>query len=122
MYNPEGDNMTESGSGSGNLFAGLPDMPAVGPEIFQQLAGNGRTGLRIERIISLGHASPEGFWYDQDQHEWVMVVQGEAVLAVEGQPDRHLKAGDYLTIPAHTRHRVVSTASTQVTIWLAVFY
>lgn len=108
----------------GNLFADLPDAASAArvPEYFQQLAGSGEGGVRIERIISNGHASPEGFWYDQDQHEWVMVVQGEAVLALEGRPDVHLGPGDYLNIPAHTRHRVVSTAASQPTVWLAVFY
>lgn len=116
--------MTASDPGSGNIFADLPDsaIAAKLPEYFQQLAGNSRAGVRIERIISNGHASPEGFWYDQHEHEWVIVLQGEAVLAFEGQPERHLKAGDYLDIPAHTRHRVVSTAAGQTTVWLAVFY
>lgn len=108
----------------GNLLADLPDpiAAALVPEIFQEIAGSERTGVRIERIVSNGHASPEGFWYAQDQHEWVMVVQGEAVLGLEGQPDVLLKVGDYLNIPAHSRHRVVSTASDQTTVWLAVFY
>lgn len=109
---------------TGSLFAALPDTLAAVPaaELFEQLAGNPSSGVRIERIVSHGHASPDGFWYDQDQHEWVMVLQGEAVLALDGQPDVHLKAGDFLNIPAHTRHRVVSTAANQLTVWLAVFY
>ncbi|MDO8908268.1 MAG: cupin domain-containing protein [Pseudohongiella sp.] len=107
-----------------SMLADLPGhVSACGlPEIFRQLAGNPATGVRIESIVSRGHASPEDFWYDQDQHEWVMVVEGEAVLAVEGQPDVHLRAGEYLNIPAHVRHRVVSTAKDQATVWLAVFY
>jgi cupin 2 domain-containing protein len=108
----------------GDLLADLPLVAnaAQMAEVFQQLAGNPASGVRIERIVSNGHASPDGFWYDQDQHEWVMLVQGEAVLALEGQPDVHLRAGEYLNIPAHVRHRVVRTAQDQTTVWLAVFY
>lgn len=108
----------------GNLLADLPEAAVAAsiPECFQHIAGSNQNGVRIERIISNGHASPEGFWYDQDEHEWVMVIQGAAVLALDGQADVHLKAGDYLNIPAHTRHRVVCTASDQTTVWLAVFY
>lgn len=42
------------------------------------------TNLRIEQIISFGHSSPEGFWYDQDQHEWVLALKGAARLSIEG--------------------------------------
>lgn len=115
----------------GNIFASLPQMMAAAAststqpssaEIFEQLAGDNAGAVRIERIVSAGHASDDGFWYDQNEHEWVMVLQGSAVLALQGQEDVHLVAGDYLNIPAHTRHRVVSTAKDQLTIWLAVFY
>jgi cupin 2 domain-containing protein len=107
-----------------NLLVDLPDplIAASTDELFQQLAANATSGVRIERIVSNGHASAEGFWYDQDQHEWVMVVQGEAVLALDGQPDVRLKAGDYINIAAHTRHRVQWTSPDQTTVWLAVFY
>lgn len=101
----------------------LADLPlSAGPqELFHTLASNS-TGVRIERIVSFGHQSPEGFWYDQTQAEWVMLLQGEAILALEGQSDIHLSAGDCLNIPAHTRHRVVWTTPQQPTVWLAVFY
>lgn len=103
-----------------SLLADLPE--AAGPqELFQSLASDS-TGVRIERIVSFGHHSPEDFWYDQDQAEWVMVVQGEAILALQGQENVHLKNGDALNIPAHTRHRVVWTTPAQPTVWLAVFY
>jgi cupin 2 domain-containing protein len=79
--------------------------------------------LRIERIISQGHASPEGFWYDQDTDEWVLLVQGAARMRIEGQDQTiEMKPGDYLNISAHTRHRVEWTDSEQPTIWLAVHY
>jgi cupin 2 domain-containing protein len=80
-----------------------------------------RPGLRIERIVSNGRASPLGFWYDQPQAEWVMLLQGEAMLALEGEPvPRMLKPGDFLDIAPHRRHRVEST--TVHTVWLAVHY
>lgn len=97
-------------------------IPASLPEeLIQTLAGNGQT--RIERIVSCGHRSPDGFWYDQHEHEFVLLVQGEAELILQQPHQRvRLKAGDYLTIAAHRRHRVSWTALDQDTIWLAVFY
>lgn len=79
-------------------------------------------GVRIERIVSRGHASPETGWYDQDEHEWVMVLQGAGTLSFEDGSSCTLSAGDYLQIPAHCRHRVSWTDPDRVTIWLAVFH
>ena len=93
--------------------------PEVHPEVFDTLAAAGP--VRIERIVSHGQASPEDFWYDQAQAEWVMVVQGAARLAF-ADGEVALAAGDWLTIPAHCRHRVAWTAPDQDTVWLAVFY
>lgn len=77
--------------------------------------------LRIERIVSHGHASPPGFWYDQPDSEWVIVLAGSAAIRFEGQAElRTLGRGDYLHIPAHARHRVEWTDAQQPTIWLAV--
>lgn len=80
-------------------------------------------GVRIERILSRGHHSPEGFWYDQEESEWVVVLQGSAIVRFEGedQPLR-LTAGDYLLIPPHRRHRVDWTTPDEPTLWLAIFY
>lgn len=106
-------------SPSTNLFKDLrlhlPD------EQFTTLLESGQ--MRIERIVSQGHASAEGFWYDQNKDEWVMVVRGEAIIRFENveQPVR-MKAGDCINIPAHTRHRVEWTTPVEPTIWLAVFY
>ncbi len=77
--------------------------------------------VRIERIVSYGQASPEGFWYDQDQHEWVIVLRGAARLRFE---DRlvEMGPGNYINIPAHRKHRVEWTASEEPTVWLAVHY
>jgi cupin 2 domain-containing protein len=79
-------------------------------------------GVRIERIVSRGHASAEGFWYDQDENEYVLVVSGGARLEIEGHGSIELQAGDWIDLPAHVRHRVAWTDPTVDTIWLAVFY
>lgn len=79
-----------------------------------------KAGVRIERIVSTGHRSPSGLWYDQDEDEWVVVLQGEAKLEFE-ERTVPMVAGDWLTIPAHTRHRVAWTAPDKPTVWLAVF-
>jgi cupin 2 domain-containing protein len=77
--------------------------------------------VRIERIVSCGHASPEGFWYDQTQHEWIVVLKGAAKLRFEdGMVD--LRPGDFVNIPSHKRHRVEWTTPDETTIWLAVYY
>jgi cupin 2 domain-containing protein len=82
-----------------------------------------RGGLTIERIVSTGQASPPGFWYNQAQDEWVLVLSGEAGLRLEGDAAaRRLKAGDYALLPAHRRHRVEWTDPEQATIWLAVHF
>ena len=82
-----------------------------------------RPGLHIECIVSTGQSSPEGFWYDQPDGEWVVVIQGEARLRFADESEaRHLKAGDYLDIAAHRRHRIDWTTPEQATIWLAVHY
>jgi len=79
--------------------------------------------VRIERIVSMGQASPPGFWYEQDEAEWVVVLHGEAKLLFEGEtPPIHLKPGDHVTIPPHIKHRVEWTSPTDPTVWLAVFH
>jgi cupin 2 domain-containing protein len=79
-------------------------------------------GVRLERIVSHGQASPEGFWYDQTQAEWVMVLSGAARLTVEGDPDElPLGPGDAIFLPPHCRHRVTWTDPAQPTVWLALF-
>lgn len=100
-----------------NLFT---DIPAHLPEkLFTTLLE--APNVRIERIVSHGHASPEGFWFDQDQHEWVLLLQGAARLQFENDTI-DLKPGDFINIPAHRKHRVEWTTPDEPTIWLAVFY
>ncbi len=103
----------------GNIFAALPETPAE--EVFDQLLR--REGVTIERIVSRGQASPEDFWYDQETHEWVLVLRGRAGLELEGRDGVvELGPGDYLDLPAHLRHRVAWTAADEPTVWLAVHY
>lgn len=105
-----------------NMKSVFEDVPAALPEeLVQVLAGAGDT--RIERIVSKGHSSPPGFWYDQEQHEWVLLLSGEAILRFErGDRTVHLKPGNYVNIAAHEKHRVEWTAGDTESIWLAVFY
>ena len=77
--------------------------------------------VRIERIVSHGHASPQGFWFDQDQHEWVMVLKGAARLRFEDETVE-MQPGDFMNVPAHAKHRVEWTTPDEPTIWLAVHY
>lgn len=79
--------------------------------------------MRIERIVSHGHASPDGFWFDQDQHEWVRVLNGEARLRFEGVVQSvEMMPGDFMNIPAHRKDRVEWTTPNEPIIWLAVHY
>ena len=77
--------------------------------------------VRIETIVSHGQISEEGFWYDQDENEFVMILEGYAILEFEDKRIEMAK-GDFLEIPAHCRHRIALTSPTEPTIWLAVFY
>jgi cupin 2 domain-containing protein len=101
-----------------NLFAeipaGLPD------ELIEVLCAG--ANVRIERIVSHGHASPEGFWYDQDESEWVVLLRGAARLRFEAGDTIEMRPGDFVNLPAHRRHRVEWTTPTEPTIWLAVHY
>ncbi len=101
-----------------NLFDDLPtDLPN---ELVEVLAETKR--VRIERIVSTGNASPDGFWYDQVEHEWVIVLKGEAKLMFENGESVQMMPGDHVRIPAHKKHRVDWTTPDSPTVWLAVFY
>jgi cupin 2 domain-containing protein len=104
---------------AGDLFGDIPSR--LPEELFTPLWQ--ADGIRVERIVSRGHASPPDFWYDQDESEWVLVLQGSAVLQLEGNAEPiELRPGSYVNIPAHAKHRVVSTSSTENTVWLAIHY
>ena len=100
-----------------NLFENLASSTPT--ELIEVLAAN-RHG-RIERIVSHGHASPEGFWYDQEEQEWVIVLKGAARLQFDDTTVA-MKPGDFVNIPAHKKHRVEWTTPDEPTIWLAVFF
>lgn len=102
-----------------NLLSPLPDAEAA--EAVDLLLT--RPDLRIERIVSLGQASPPGFWYDQDEGEWVLLLAGAAQLRFEDEAEpRRLAPGDWLDIAPHRRHRVDWTDPVMPTVWLAIFY
>jgi cupin 2 domain-containing protein len=98
------------------------NIPAVLPdELFTSI--HRADHFRIERIVSQGQSSPDDFWYDQDEHEWILVLEGSAVVQIEGEPEPlQLHRGSYMNIPAHKKHRVVQTSQTEQTIWLAIHY
>ncbi|NJD25310.1 MAG: cupin domain-containing protein [Betaproteobacteria bacterium] len=105
---------------SDNLFAGLPRSTLENEHFLELLS---RPGLRIERIVSTGQANPPGYWYDQPDGEWVLLVQGEARLRFADEAgDRRLVAGDFVDIAAHRRHRVEWTQAEPPTVWLAIHY
>lgn len=102
---------------STNIFAAIPEQ--IPEELFACILK--RDNVYIERIVSKGHITPAGQWYDQAWDEWVIVLQGRATLVYErGQQTVNLTAGDFLLIPAHTRHRVEWTPHGINTVWLAV--
>ena len=106
----------------GNLWRDLP--APGGAEDIRILVG--RPGMRIERIVSQAHANPPGFWYDQDEDEFVLLVSGAATLSIRNAAEEtrtvHLGPGDWLHLPAHCAHRVEATAPDQPTLWLAAFF
>lgn len=105
---------------AGNLRGGLPAEPQNEESVDVLMEA---PGLRLERIVSTGQATPEGEWYDQRWDEFVVLVSGAARLRIEGEDeDRALEAGDWVLLPAHCRHRVTWTQSKPPAVWLAVHY
>jgi cupin 2 domain-containing protein len=102
-----------------NLFENIPVKPD--DELIDVLIEGKH--IRVERIVSMGHASPPGFWYDQDQGEFVILLKGSAGLSFEGNDQVSvMHAGDYINFPAHLKHRVEWTDPSEQTVWLAIFY
>ena len=102
-----------------SLFAQIPATLPV--ELIETLSGSEH--VRIERIVSCGQATPDHFWYDQEWHEFVLLVSGRARLVfADGAPTVDLAPGDWLDIRAHVRHRVEWTDPLHDTVWLAVHY
>jgi cupin 2 domain-containing protein len=103
----------------GNLLNGLPSKQAE-EQIERLIAG---PNLRIERIVSTGQASPPGFWYDQPEDEFVVLLAGAARLSFEADGlVLDLRPGDWIEIPAHARHRVEWTQADPPTVWLAILF
>ena len=105
--------------GDANLLAS--PCPAPGSETSTPLLS--APGLRLILIHSCAARSPEGFWYDQSEAEWVCLLQGSARLRFEDEPqDRLLSRGDSLLIRAHRRHRLEASDPAPGTLWLALFW
>ncbi len=100
-----------------NILAIPPAARSQHAEIFDKLL-SGEGAFCLERIVSCGHQSPPGHWYDQGQDEWVLVLEGAARVGYEDGREISLQKGDSLFIPRHVRHRVAYTSAPCV--WLAV--
>ncbi len=98
-----------------NIFANH-DQASDDGENFLTLFEN--RSVKIEKIVSHSHSSPAGFWYDQAEEEWVIVLRGTAALEFAAGEIVEMKEGDYLLIPRGMRHRVARTGEN--TVWLAV--
>jgi cupin 2 domain-containing protein len=102
-----------------NLFTDIPEN--LRDELVETILQT--SSFRIERIVSRGQRSPDGFWYDQDEHEWIILLKGGAVLRFEDQSENIIMTpGNYINIEKHRRHRVEWTDPEQETIWLAIHY
>lgn len=101
------------------LFNFLRNLPKLlnGEEVFEVIAES--ESFIIERIVSNNAVSPSQGWYDQPHDEWVMVIQGSAMIHTE-ESDIELHTGDTFFIPAHKKHRVDFTSTVPVCVWLAV--
>ena len=97
-----------------NLFANLPELY----ESEQSLSLFEKPSIEIVRIVSESYSSPAGFWYDQDEDEWVVVLRGKATLEFEEGQLVYMQEGDYVTISRHVKNRVRQTDPK--TIWLSV--
>lgn len=96
--------------------------PHLDTEFFEILCQN--PSVLVERIVSFGQATPAGQWYDQDRHEWVVLLQGNATLLFDSEQGEIvlLQAGSHIHIPPHRLHRVTYTSTEPPCIWLAVHF
>ena len=101
-----------------NIFSNIPqNLP---DEVFSIILQ--QDNILIERIVSKGHSTPTGKWYDQNQNEWILLLQGQATLRLINEQTINMDQGDYYFIPAHLKHRVEWTAPDCETIWLAIHF
>ncbi len=104
----------------GNIFKSKNYIFNPDEEFFETILQ--KDGIKIERIISKGHCSPSGFWYDQEDYEWVVLLKGKAILKFEDNQEITLNSGDYILIEPHRKHRVEWTTPDEESIWLAIFF
>ena len=102
----------------GNLFESIPE--SIQDEVVTEFARTKH--VKIARIVSPCLMPPTSDWYDQSENEWVIVLEGEAKIVFDNNEEIHLKAGGYVDIPAHKRHKVTWTSPHTQTIWLAIHY
>jgi len=101
-----------------NIFNNIPAQ--LNQELFQDIIS--KDGIKIQRIVSQGTSTQDDKWYNQENDEWVIILQGRAILSFEDDSDIKLSSGDYIHIPAHKKHKVSWTSSHEQTVWLAVHY
>ena len=101
-----------------NIFKNIPTH--LNEELFEDIIS--KDGFKVQRIVSEAHTTSEGEWYDQDDNEWVLVLQGSAIISFQNEDDVKLEVGDHLNIPANKRHRVSWTSEDEKTVWLAIHY
>ena len=80
-----------------NIFT--PVSLAAAGEEFLTLFEN--PSVKIERIVSHSHSSPENYWYDQADDEWVVVLRGTAILEFADGELLTMNVGDSVTIGRH---------------------
>jgi cupin 2 domain-containing protein len=99
----------------------LQDIPEnLQEELFETLLKT--KDVTLERIISKGHVTQVGEWYDQEKNEWVLLLAGSATIRFDDGEETEIGPGDYILIPAHRKHQVIKTDTTCETIWLALYY
>ena len=101
-----------------NIFKNIPE--TLKDELFEDIVNS--KNIKIERIISDGQTSPKEGWHCSKQNEWVIMLQGEAILSYETEDDIKLNRGEYISIPAFLKHRVSYTSKSEKSIWLAIYY
>jgi|SRR3989338_454856 len=103
---------------NGNFFSKIPK--SIPKELFETIVSS--NDFKIEKIISKGHKTKKDYWYDQDNNESVLILNGSAELLFENEELIKMKEGEYIIIPAHKKHRVEKTDEKKETIWLTIFY
>ena len=103
-----------------NIFQSQIISSTINDEIFETILK--KDNIIIERIISAGQVTPNDSWYNQEKCEWVILLQGEAILEFENAEIIKMKSGNYIYIPAHIKHRVCNTSKTPHCIWLAIHF